>query len=558
MNSNINDNSSESFNINNYFPSDNNRNNDLTYRSRDYDSHSNNSQLLKELILSSNLYHKNLCKLLEFGINKITYGPFEFGVQFNAKFFIGIIREYYLKLYSERINFIVSNQIIYFYSHIQTKIQIITEINTRYISPDLVKIIDGHGKEFRANFDLVHLLRNLDLHNYANREAIKVYFKYDKNKKKNKDENRSNFINPFQELQADKQNFENEFNLDNEAIPGNIIIETDKEFKFCMDSNFAPLEMCAPPKVPHSIFSNYIFSISVDKLSYWTKRMSLQNPLDIFCNHYICNFVSNKTSESFLTYNNTEGVEFKFDNGFNYIKLFDPMMEKGNLFKKMIQFTLAKPELDACKMINKKASVIYFYADKFEKYYFSKETDQDGNFTCATIIKSQEDKPKIKDIEECCLYIDHWEEWLNYLSNILTKDCIRMLIEARKNKGMKNIKSVSNHKKNKKKGHKSNEDKKENKDENRSNENENKIKIKSSENIKDLINSDLIEPVVIYGMDKKGSESLIKISENNNEINVCEIGRGTNNNNMTDNLETRVKTQSKKEENGNVINPFAF
>ena len=550
MNSYIIDNSDDD--INNLFPQDNNRNKDLTYKSKDYDSHSSNSQLLKELILSSNLYHKNLCKSLDFGINKTTYGPFEFGVQFNAKFFISIIREYYLKLYSDRINFIVSNQIIYFYSHLLTRTQIITELNTRFISPDLVKIIDGHGKEFRANFELVQLLRNLELHNYANREDIKIYFKYDKNKRKNRDENRSNFINPFQELQADKQNFENEFNLDHDAIPGNIIIETDKEFKFCMDSNFAPLEMCAPPHIPHLIFSNYIFSISVDKLSYWTKRMSLASPLDIFCNHYICNFVSNKTSESFLTYNNTEGVEFKFDNGYNYIKLFDEMMEKGNLFKKMIQFTLAKPELDACKIFNKKTSIIYFYADKYEKYYFSKETDQDGNFTCATIIKSKENKPKIKDIEECCLYIDHWEEWLNYLSNILTKDCIKMLIDARKNKGMKNIKSVSNHKKNKKRGNKSNEDKKENKDENRSNE------IKLSENIKDLVNSELIEPVVIYGMDKKGSKSLIKISENNNEINVCEIGRGINNNNMTDNLETRVKTQSKKEDTDNIINPFGF
>ena len=241
MNSNIIDNSDDDFN--NLFPQDNNRNKDFTYKSKDYDSHSNNSQLLKELILSSNLYHKNLCKSLDFGINKTTYGPFEFGVQFNAKFFISIIREYYLKLYSDRINFIVSNQIIYFYSHLQTRTQIITELNTRFISPDLVKIIDGHGKEFRANFELVQLLRNLELHNYANREDIKIYFKYDKNKRKNRDENMSNFINPFQELQADKQNFENEFNLDHDAIPGNIIIETDKEFKFCMDRIFAPLEM---------------------------------------------------------------------------------------------------------------------------------------------------------------------------------------------------------------------------------------------------------------------------------------------------------------------------
>ena len=47
------------------------------------------------------------------------------------------------------------------------------------------------------------------MHNYANKEVIKIYFKYDKNKKKDKNDNYSNFINPFQELQADKQNFEN-------------------------------------------------------------------------------------------------------------------------------------------------------------------------------------------------------------------------------------------------------------------------------------------------------------------------------------------------------------
>ncbi len=546
MNSSINDNSSDSFN--DYFPPDNQRNNNLSYKSKDYDYQSNNSQLLKELILSSNLYHRNLCKLLDFGINKTSYGPFEFGVQVNAKFFISIIREYYLKLNCERINFIVSNQIIYLYSHMGSKIQIITEINTHFINPDLVKIIDGHGKELRANFDLPLFLKNLELHNYTNRENIKIYFKYDKNKKKREEDINLDFTNPFQELQADQQIFEDEFNFDKKAIPGNIVVETEKEFKFCMDSNFAPLELCAPPKVPHLIFSNYIFSISVDKLSYWTKRMSLQSPLDIFCNHYICNFVSNKTSESFLTYNNTEGVEFKFDNGFNYIKLFDPMAEKGNMFKKMIHFTLTKPELDACKIINKKTSIIYFYADKFEKYYFSKETDQDGNFTCSTIIKSKENKPIVKDIEECCLYIDHWEEWLNYLSNTLPRDCIKLLSDARNNKGMKNIKSVSNHKKNKKKVNKSNENKKENKDEN---------EIEFSNDSK-LINNELIEPVFLYGMNKKGSESLIKISENNSGINVYEMGRGANNNILTDNLETRIKTQSKKEDAGKVINPFDF
>ena len=176
MKSNINDNSSDSFI--NFFPQEIYRNNDLTYKSKDYDYCSNNSQLLKELILSSNLNHRNLCKLLDFGINKTTYGPFEFVVQFNAKFFISIIREYYLKLYCQKINFIVSNQIIYFNSCLQKGIEFITEINTHYMNHDLVKIIDGYGKEFKANFNILQMLKNLELHYYGNKEYIIIYFKY--------------------------------------------------------------------------------------------------------------------------------------------------------------------------------------------------------------------------------------------------------------------------------------------------------------------------------------------------------------------------------------------
>ena len=129
-----------------------------------------------------------------------------------------------------------------------------------------------------------------------------------------------------------------------------------------------------------------------------------------------------------------------------------------------------------------------------------------------------------------------------------------MLIDARNNKGMKNIMSVSNHKKIKRKEISQMKIKKKI----RMKIEIKKNKSKNSDNIKDFVNNELIEPVILYGMNKKGSESLIKISENNNEIKVCEIGRGQNNNNMTDNMETRIKTQSKKEDTGNLVNPFAF
>ncbi len=521
-------------------PQENDQVSILEERNRDYDYY-DDSQLIKEIILNSNLYHRNVNKIVDFGINKTNNGPFEFGIQFKAKYFINIIREYYLKLNCERINFIVSDRLIYIYGHFDCTLKIITIFNTRFISPDKVKILEGHGKEFRANFDVVKLLKNLELHNFTNKEFLKLYFKFNKNSKKTKNENKSFTVNnPFLEFQADIFKFEKDFNFEDEAIPGFIIIEADRDFKVNIESNYAPLELCAPPQIPDSIFTNYIFSINIDNLSYCAQRMNLQSPIEIYCNKYICNLISNFNSENFITYNNTEGVDFKNENAFNYFKLFDPMVENGTLYKKMIQFSLSKPEFDALKIINKKTSVIFFYADKNEKYYFSKETDQEGNIASSIILKSSERKPKIRDIEDCCLYIDHWEEWLNYLSNILSRDCINDLKKLRENKGIKNM--VSNNKKNKRKIEKNEEDNKNgNNDNNRKN-------LNRSKNVR--INDESELPgVFIYSNDKKGTLSKIKINENSNQTNIYDLGRGKNNN-------EKLEDNNKENENKDIVNPF--
>ena len=543
MNSNVDDSEYDSFK--NLFLNENSQSGNFEEKNEELDNDRQNLQILRAFLLNQDLCHRNLCKMVDFGINRSTYGPFEFGVQFNAKYFINIIREYYLKLNCQRMNFIVKNQIIYFYSHYQQRFQIITKINTHYINPDLCKIIEGHRKELRANFDLIKLLKNLELRNYSNKENIKIFFKFNKNKK---NEKTFNVNNPYNELREEDAKFEKEFNFEDVAIPGNIIIESFKEFKFNLESNFAPLEQCAPPHIPSSIYSDYIFFISLDKLSYCTQRMNLQSPIDIYCNHYICNFISNSTSENFLIYKNTEGVDFKFENGFKYFKLYDPIIERGNLFKKMIKFTLTKPELDACKIINKKNLVIYFYADKMEKYYFSKETDQDGNITSSIILKSKENMPIIKEIEECCLYIDHWEEWLIYLSNNLTKDCINFLREARKNKGIKNIVSVSNNKKNRKKVNKQlDEDMKENNSEDKKN-----IKNKNNRN-EEIAEDEKIGSIVLYGSNKKGYKTEIKFEENNNGIKVEEKASGQSNNNINEN-----PGNIEQNKNNVMKNPFEF
>ena len=109
-----------------------------------------NEIMNKEILQNPNLEHKNFIKAIDFGINRNTCGPYVFGVEFNAKFFMNIIREYYLKLNCLRLNLIVNNRIIYIYGHYNQILKIYTKINTHYMHPDMVKIIEGHNKELRA------------------------------------------------------------------------------------------------------------------------------------------------------------------------------------------------------------------------------------------------------------------------------------------------------------------------------------------------------------------------------------------------------------------------
>ena len=152
------------------------------FQTNDYLVKDNENQYLdneimnKEILQNPNLEHKNFIKAIDFGINRNTCGPYAFGVEFNAKFFMNIIREYYLKLNCLRLNLIVNNRIIYIYGHYNQILKIYTKINTHYMHPDMVKIIEGHNKELRANFDVQTLLKTLELHNFSNKEIMKMYF----------------------------------------------------------------------------------------------------------------------------------------------------------------------------------------------------------------------------------------------------------------------------------------------------------------------------------------------------------------------------------------------
>ena len=499
-------------------------------QNRDYD-YDDDSRILKELILNSNLCHKNLNKLLDFGINKTTYGPYEFCIQFEARYFINIIREYYLKLNCQRINFIVLKKTIYIYSHIDSVIQIITSINTHYMSPEKVKIVEGYyDKELKANFNVLQLLKNLELHNFSKKEFLRMSFKMDKNNKNNKKPNTLNVNNPFYELATDKYKIDKEFNFEDEAISGLLIIESGN-FSFSIDCNYAPLELSAPPNIPDYIIRNFIFYIGFDKISNFIQKINLQSPIEISCNKYICNFLVNSSCENFFMFKDEEGAEFMEQNCFNYFKLFDPMVESGTLYKKMITFNLSKQEIDALKILNKKEALLYFYADHREKYYYSKEIDQYNNITSAVFLKSKENKPVTRDIEDCCLYVDHWEDWLQYLSNFLPRDCINELITLRKNKGKKNV--ISNNKKSRNK-------------KNKEEKNEKNINVVDGDNKFNGIN--------LYSNDKKGNLSKIKINENN-KINIFDLGRCNNIKNKNDNQNVDGGGEKKGE---NIVNPFCF
>ena len=181
------------------------------FQERDFESqYQDNVYMEKEILQNCNLAHRNFLKVVEFGINRSTNGPYELGVQFNARYLMNILREYYFRLDCERLNFILNKRIIYFYGHYNQNLKIYTKINSHYINPDLVKILEGHDKEIRVNFDVQNLLKHLELHRFSNKETMKMFFainqKY-RDKSKKREEN-SNINNIFSELQGPAKQFE--------------------------------------------------------------------------------------------------------------------------------------------------------------------------------------------------------------------------------------------------------------------------------------------------------------------------------------------------------------
>ena len=496
----------------------------------------NELSLLNELLLNSNLYHSNLIKKVDFGINKVTYGPYECTIQFGARFFLSIVRDYYIKLGCETINFIVADKMIYIYSHMNSVVKIITRINTHFISHDKVKIIEGFDKEFTANIFIVQLLKNLELHNFTQKEFIKISFKIFKNQKDKQKRKTLVDSNPFFEMERDILKFEKEFNFEDEAIPGLLIVETNN-FSFSMSCNYAPPEICQPPKIPDYVINEFIFYISIDKIKNFIQKVNLE-PIEIYCNKYICNFKLNSLSENFLFFKNEEGAEFIEENSFNYFKLLDPYVQNGVLYKNMLAFVLNKQEIDALKILNKNGALFYFYADNKEKYYFSKEIDDYNNITSAIFLQYKENKSLIRDIEDCCLYKEHWEKWLEYLSSILPRSCINELKELYEKKGEKKL--ISNNKRSRNKKNKIEVKKEKNENINNENKEINNINVIDGENQFQGINLNVSKRSNILGS--------IIIDENTNDR-----IRFPNNN---DNNQRDVNEEQNN--NKNIINPFNF
>lgn len=497
-----------------------------------------NIYLEKEILLNYNTEHENLIRMANFGINRNTCGPYEFGVVFNAKYFMNIIREYYLRLNCDRINFTVNDKIIYIFGKVN-RTMIYTKINTHYIKSDLVSITEGHSKSIKTNFQIDNLLKNLEFHNFTNKESLKMYFvqnkKFRHQNKKNSFYN--NISNPFQEMYNNEKRFESEFDLDQEGIPGNIIIETNS-FKSNIESIFAPPEKCKVPNIPDAIYSDFILSISLDNLKFSLQRMNSSTPMVIYCNEYLCNFIQNEIAEIFFTSDDQEEIKFSRENALGFCKKNSKEVDESNLFLYMFNFPIKKIELDALRIINKKTTVINFYAKKNEKYYFTTEKDQDNNVTSAIILCSEIKRPLICNIEDCCLYEEHWVEWIDYMSNNLPKECIEQMEKRRKlKKGKDNdnddviLNASTNNKKKRRQAKKQSNNSKinviknyENNDEDKENNNENELR-----------------GLNLYANDKDGSLKPISAEEK-----IRDIGRD----------ETKNEIQNEENEENIIKNPF--
>ena len=209
----------------------------------------------------------------------------------------------------------------------------------------------------------------------------------------------------------------------------------------------------------------------------------------------------------------------------------------------MLAFTLSKQEIDALKILDKNSALFYFYADNKEKYYFTKETDEDRKITSAVFLKFKDNKSIIRNIEDCCLYEEHWEDWLEYLSSILPRDCINELRKLNENKGEKKL--ISNNKKSRNKKSRSEV----------RNENNNNNVNQNIQNINVIDGDNQFQGINLYINDKNNKVGSIQINENNNKrASIPELGRGKNYNNNNN----QKPVNEEQNNNENLFNPFSY
>ena len=429
----------------------NNQNNPISSKTSHYSNSitnnenqtSDNEILLLEKILKNSGNSRCLCADREFG------GPRNcenyLTIDFDARWIISTLRDFYNKLLNERINLYYINETLYIYSsNFDNKLETIAIYFNEEENSEFFMSKTKNAK-IRVNFSLRDLLCNLDLNNYYNKEKITFDFcvKRNQNNNKSKLNKKPESANPFFDQTEEEKNYEIEYNFPDEAIEGFLVVTTKTCFKFNIPCNFAPKNLIHAPFTKEQIFNNYFFKLDLSNLP-------KIKPVDIYCNPYFYSVSYDDMTETYMEYSrDNEENNFNIKSLISYIKIIDPTLIEQDLYNKMIKLSLSKEELDSFNILRNNENKICFYADKKYRMYFIENKNKEGYRTKSVIVRSRERKPALLNVEDCCFYDQNWEKWLNTFSQHLPLDKVKELKMKRVNKG--NIMKETGNKKQKKK-----------------------------------------------------------------------------------------------------------
>ena len=519
----------------------NNENNPISSKTSHYSSSvsnienqpSDNEILLLEKNIKNSGNNRCLCADREFGGPKNCENCLT--IDFDAKWIISTLRDYYNKLLNERINLYYINETLYIYSsNFDNKLETIAiyfneEENSEFF------ISKTKNAKIRVNFSLRDLLCNLDLHTYYNKEKITFDFCVKRNENnKSKHNKKPVNKNPFYDQSEEEKIHEIEYNFPDDAIEGFLIVNTKSCFKFNIPCNFAPKNLIHAPFTKEQIFNNYFFKLELSNLP-------KIKPVDIYCNPYFYSVSYDDMTETYMEYSqDNEENNFNIKSLISYIKIIEPSFIEQDLYNKMIKLSLSKEELDSFNILRNNENKICFYADKKYKMYFIENKNKEGYRTRSVIVRSRERKPILLNVEDCCFYDQNWEKWLNTFSQYLPIDKIRELKQKRVNKG--NVMKETGNKKQKKKK----------KDDNNMKIDQFLINNENSNNEEKL-------SLNIFGLDKG-----INICKNKKLLDIFQVNNNDENNDTFNNTgvsqsgNKNEQTSQYSQNNNNVDNPFNF